>query len=173
MIPFLDTLINFGTNVVGKILDRTIPDTNARHAAQEEADKEIRQLAEEAANHLQELAMAELKAVNDENQAQNDLNKIDAASSDRFQRHWRPWLGYFGGTSFVASCMFIVVASIVWHLEIPVNAMIALGSLATLVFGMIGIRTVEKSKGIADASSCASAAAQQLIAGAAGKLPRA
>lgn len=128
--------------VVGKLLDRLIPDPEARAKAQLELIKE------ENANALQELQLA-LQA--DQNQA--DINKIEAASASMFVAGWRPWIGWVCGVAFayhfvLQPLLAFIMASFGHKVDLPTFDMDA---LFTVLMGMLGLgtmRTVEKVKGV-------------------------
>jgi hypothetical protein len=120
------------------ILDRVIPDPQARAAAQLEMFK-AQQAGEfkELDNDLQ-LALA-----------QNETNKIEASSDMFFKSGWRPFVGWVCGTGLAYQFLIRpLLVGITGH-EYPELDM---GTLITLLGGLLGLgslRTFEKAKGVA------------------------
>lgn len=112
----------------GKIVDRFVP--NANEAAQAKA--ELAKLQE--SGDIQ-VALAQLQ-----------INLADAQSQDKFQKRWRPFLGWICGGSILLIVLTYVLQSVLGRpvLEVgPISGLIlpVLGALA-------GIRTFEKYKGV-------------------------
>jgi hypothetical protein len=135
LIPIID--------VIGKIIDRVIPDPAAKAQLQLE---------------LAQLADAENQRAHDEMMGQIGTNTEEAKSSNMFVAGWRPavgWIGAIGvGYSFVVEPMMSWVARVMFHYggSFPV---LDNGQLMTLVMGMLGfggLRTYEKYKGVPDSS---------------------
>jgi hypothetical protein len=87
--------------------------------------------------------------------AQIEVNKIEAASSSLFTSGWRPYIGWGCGTAFLYSAMFEpimrFVAQVVFdykgpfpQLDTNLTMQVLLGML-----GLAGMRSYEKSKGVA------------------------
>jgi len=136
--------ISAGLEFVGKIADKIWPDP----AAKAEGLLRLQELQQRG-----ELAV--LAADTQLAQAQADINKVEAASSNVFVAGWRPFIGWICGLAlaytyfiepfmrFIASVMFKYTGTF------PV---IDTSSLQTLVFGMLGLvgaRSFEKYKGVA------------------------
>jgi len=72
--------------------------------------------------------------------AQTDINKVEAASSDRLQ-HWRGGLGWVCSFSyaynFVLQPLIVACAAIVNHPVVLPS--LDISALATLTFGMLGL----------------------------------
>jgi len=127
--------------IIGKVIDRAWPDPTAKA---------------QAAQALAELQQAgEFKAIEAELQAmqmQADINKVEAASPDRFVAGWRPFIGWVCGAAF--AWHFIGAPVAVWVANLTGNTAtmpsVELGDLFTLLLGLLGLgsmRTVEKLKG--------------------------
>lgn len=124
----------------GKILDRVVPDKAANEAAKLEMFKAIQ---------AGEFHQAELDAASARDQV--ELDKIDAASGDKFQRRWRPFVGWVCGAGLaydVIAHPLIAWICAVWAPRVtppPINVEI----LVTMLFAMLGLggmRTMEKLK---------------------------
>jgi len=103
-----------------------------------------------------EMQKAQLNAEVALSQAQNAVNAIEAGSTDKFTSRWRPYIGWICGTGLGVT--LLVAPFFTW-----ISAWIATGKpgpfptldtsvLLTTLGGMIGIggmRTYEKSKGVA------------------------
>jgi hypothetical protein len=120
------------------ILDRVIPDPQARAAAQLEMFK-AQQAGEfkELDNDLQ-LALA-----------QNETNKIEASSDMFFKSGWRPFVGWVCGTGLAYQFLIRpLLVGITGHVYPELD----MGTLITLLGGLLGLgslRTFEKAKGVA------------------------
>ena len=126
-----------------KILDKVIPDPQAKQAAQLEMLK-----------MQQEGAFKDIEASLQEAQMQADVNKAEAASNSIFVAGWRSFIGWVCGGAFawhyVGAPLFVWVASMSGH-PTPMPE-IQLGDLFTLMLGMLGLggmRTYEKTNGVA------------------------
>lgn len=87
-------------------------------------------------------------------QMQTDVNRVEAASTDRFVAGWRPFIGWVVGSAF--AWHFIGAPFAVWGASLlgvaTIMPEIQLGDLFTLMLGMLGLggmRTAEKIKGVA------------------------
>lgn len=129
--------------LIGKVLDRLIPDPAAKAQAQLDLLK-MQQSGE----------LAQLAADTDLAKGQTDVNKQEAASTNTFVSGWRPFIGWVCGlgmaSQFVIGPLFTWGATLYGHpTAFPVLDM---GTLLTLLFGMLGLgsmRTVEKINGVA------------------------
>ena len=126
MFPLADIL-----SVGSKILDRVIPDTNARDKAKEEL----------------------AKAINDQDfqivLAQLAVNAKEAESENIFKSGWRPFVGWTCGVAFalhfvgIPLCNVILVGISYKAIVIPFD----MGTLMTVLGGLLGLggmRTYEK-----------------------------
>ncbi len=113
---------------VGKILDKVIPDKNARAAAQESLE------AMETKGELT-LIMGQL-----------DVNKIEAAHKSRFVAGWRPFVGWVCGSGLAYNVLLHPFFDIFFEMP-TVNTDV----LMPVLLGMLGIggmRSFEKFKGV-------------------------
>lgn len=122
-LPILDIV-----NVVGKIVDKAIPDPQAKAQLQLE---------------LAKLADAEDARLHEADMGQIEVNKVEAANPSVFVAGWRPGIGWACCAGFVYSTM---VAPL-FHLGMP-----DLSFLRDVLLGMLGLaggmRTIEKIKGV-------------------------
>ena len=129
-------------NAAMSIIDRVIPDPAAKAAAQ----AQLMQLTA-----TQELA--ELKSQTDLALAQIATNTAEATSTNWFTAGWRPgagWVCVFGLAYQFLLQPLGVWGSGIWH--VPSPPQIDLGSLITLLGGMLGLgtlRSMDKAKGVA------------------------
>ena len=117
MTPILGGLLDAGL----RILDKVIPDPQAKAAAQLELLK-----LQQAGEFRQMEADLQLSL------AQTEVNKVEAASPDLFKSGWRPGAGWI--------CV----------LGLAYQFLLQLGDLYGLLFGMLGLgayRSVERVKG--------------------------
>lgn len=115
-----------------KVLDKFVPDPEARAKAESELRSSMMQW--------------------DKNQT--DVNAVEAANSNLFVAGWRPFIGWTCGAAiayqYVASPVILWLASMA-HIAIPAPPRLD-GTLWELMFGMLGLgglRTFEKIKGVA------------------------
>ena len=130
-------------SVIGKVIDRAWPDPIAKEAATR-ALLELQQAGEF------KVIDAELQSM----QMQSDVNKVEAAHSDKFVSGWRPFIGWVCGAAFAwhfvgrPMCNWLILVSgtdtLVPEVEIGDLLVVLLGML-----GLGGLRTAEKFKGVA------------------------
>jgi len=123
-------------DIGGKILDRVIPDTNAR-----------------------ELAKSELnKAINDQDfqrdLAQIQVNLEEAKSDSLFKSGWRPSVGWTCSISFALHFVLFPIINFILvglkYQEIVISFdMTTLMTVLGGLLGLGGLRTYEKLKGVA------------------------
>jgi Holin of 3TMs, for gene-transfer release len=127
------------------IIDKVVPDTAARQAAQAELQKML------AAGALQE-ELLQLTAVTS---AQTDVNKVEAASTSLFVAGWRPFVGWICGAglglSVIVAPLFTWITTLAGHpTPFPTLDNPLLQSTLAGMLGLgYGLRTYEKSKGVA------------------------
>lgn len=81
-------------------------------------------------------------------QAQADIDKVEAASSNVFVAGWRPFIGWCCGA--VMAYNYIIAPLIVLIPGVPRLPTLDFGEISPILFGMLGLgtmRTVEKIKG--------------------------
>lgn len=92
-------------------------------------------------------------AVNAQLQGQLDTNKQEAASTSMFVAGWRPFIGWICGvglgTQFIVNPLFTWISALSTKTHVPIPfPTLDLGTLMTLLFGMLGLgamRTYEKT----------------------------
>lgn len=127
--------ITAGIDLVGKIIDRVIPDRT-------QADKA-----------KAELITMQTKGELDALMGQLEINKTEAASSSIFVAGWRPASGWICNVGLAYTFMLQPIlswASTIVHIPVPPaidtnTLMILLGSL----LGIGSLRTIDKVKGVA------------------------
>lgn len=122
--------------VVGKVLDKVLPDPKAKADA-------LQKLAELQQNG--DLAVMAQQA---------EVNKIEAASADPFTSRWRPFIGWVCGSALALQMVLIpLIVQISVIARHPVQMVVLdTGLLTTILIGMLGLggmRTVEKLQGVA------------------------
>lgn len=130
-------------DAVFKVVDKLIPDPQAKAAAQ----LEILKLNQ--AGEFKEIDVDLQLAL-----AQSDINKIEAASSDPFTSGWRPFIGWVCGVGFATQ--FVIGPWGTWiaalnDKPIPFPQM-DVATMMPLLFGMLGLgafRSYDKLKGTA------------------------
>ena len=136
MTPLIGGLLDAGL----KVLDRVIPDPQAKAQAQLELLK-LQQAGE----------FRQLEADMQLSLAQTEVNKVEAASSDPFKSGWRPAAGWVCVLGLLYQ--FLLQPLLAWGSVIQGYAappVLELGDLYGLLFGMLGLgayRSFEKTKG--------------------------
>ena len=113
---------------IGKVLDKIIPDKNARQAAQ---------LALEAAEQRGELDLL---------MGQLEVNKVEAAHKSLFVAGWRPFIGWVCGVGLLYNVILSPFLDI-WF-EMPVVDPAMLYPVLMGMLGLGGMRSFEKVKGV-------------------------
>ena len=86
--------------------------------------------------------------------AQLEVNKVEAGSTNLFVSGWRPFVGWTCGVALAwhfVIAPFIMFFSAYFGLDMPALPDFDMGSLLTVLMGMLGLgglRTFEKYKGI-------------------------
>jgi len=119
----------------GKLLDKIIPDKDARDKAQ----ALLLQSAQEQ-DFQRDLAQIE-------------LNKVEAQSDSIFKSGWRPFIGWTCGSAFALHFLLfpIVDKILISQGGNAVSIPFEMDALMTVLFGLLGLggfRTFEKIKGI-------------------------
>jgi hypothetical protein len=128
-------MINALLPIIGTVLDKVIPDNNAKQKAKQEIEKA---LIDNAAKI---------------NLTQAETNKIEAAHRSVFVSGWRPFLGWCSGVGF--AWVFVISPVAQWVLILQGNPVVlpqlqtdVLMELTLAMLGLAGLRTWEKSKGL-------------------------
>jgi hypothetical protein len=111
--------------------------------------------ASEAAKARVEMEKALIEAIAQQNIAQTEVNKIEAASSSLFVAGWRPFIGWVCGIAFayhfIALPVLLFVAALSGEkIDAPLFDMDALFTVLMGMLGLGGLRTFEKFKGVAN-----------------------
>ena len=129
-------------DIGGKLIDRLFPDPIQKAAAQLELVK-LQQSGE----------LAQLNADVTLSTAQAAINTEEAKSTNWFVSGWRPYIGWTCGTGL--AFQFVVAPLATWGATLyghpVVFPTLDMGTLVTLLFGMLGLggmRTYEKLKGV-------------------------
>lgn len=129
----LTAILGIGT----KVIDKLWPDPATRDAAKLELLK--LQQSGELAIMANDTELAKI---------QGDINVEEAKSSNLFVSGWRPFIGWICGSGL--GYQFLVYPILIaWQ---PRIVQLDMGTLITLLFGMLGLgvmRTQEKIKGVA------------------------
>ena len=138
MLPIISALLP----VVGKVLDRVIPDV----AEREKAKMELQLKLAEQEGEL-------LKAVIQSDVAQAEINKVEAQRSSPFKSGWRPTLAWicvsgFAWTIYMPLIQWILASFGVQTPEIPSLGGNELMSMTFGLLGLTGARSWEKKQGI-------------------------
>lgn len=137
-LPIIGSIIEAGM----KILDKVIPDPQARLEAQ------YKLLALQQAGEFKEIDTALAMA-----QGQMDINKAEAANPSVFVSGWRPAMGWCCVGIFAAN--YIGVPMLTWLsplLHIPPPTRMDMSEVLPVLAGMLGLgglRAAEKIKGVA------------------------
>lgn len=125
---------------LSRLLDKLIPDPEARAKAQIELMKSSREL------DLEELRLA-LSA----DQMQANINQQEAASPNLFVSGWRPFIGWVCGIAFayhfvLQPLLAFAIANNGGTVQLPVFDMHELSTVLMGILGLGGLRTIEKIK---------------------------
>jgi len=123
---------------ISELLDRIIPDPDARERAKIELVKA------ENAQSLQQMQLA-LQA----DQSQTQINQVEAQNPHLFVSGWRPFIGWVCGVAFayhfiVQPLLAFAIANAGGEVKLPAFQM---QELSTVLMGMLGLgslRTIEK-----------------------------
>jgi len=122
-------------SVVSSVLDKVIPDNNAKEKAKADIEKALIDNAAQI------------------NLAQAETNKIEANHRSVFIAGWRPFLGWVCGIGF--AWIFVLNPILQWGLALyGINSVLpqlqtdVLMELTIALLGLAGLRSWEKAKGI-------------------------
>lgn len=115
--------------------------------AQAEAQLKLLQLAQTG-------ELAALAAQTDLARAQNEVNKVEAASSRLFVAGWRPFVGWICagalGVKYIGGPLLVMAGQAVGvTVALPVIDAVELTPILLGMLGLGGLRTIEKVKGVA------------------------
>jgi len=119
------------------ILDKFIEDKDAKN-------KMAHEIATMAERHAQEVAKGQM-----------EVNKAEAESGSVFKGGWRPFIGWTCGAAFAYHFIiqpFLIFAITVFGLDLPALPDFDMSALMPVLLGMLGLggmRSFEKSKGVA------------------------
>jgi hypothetical protein len=127
--------------ILGSLLDKFIPDPNAA------ADAKLKMLDMVQKGELAQLD-ADLKLAT----GQQEVNKVEAASSSLFVAGWRPFIGWVCGAAFafkfIGGPLAVVVMSMAGHpITLPEFDFTEMSTVLLGMLGLGGLRTIEKVKG--------------------------
>jgi hypothetical protein len=125
---------------ISQLLDRIIPDPQARENAKLELTKA------ENAQSLQEMQLS-LQA----DQSQTQINQQEATNSNLFVSGWRPFIGWVCGAAFayhyvMQPLLAFIIANSGGHVDLPKFDMQELTTVLMGMLGLGGLRTFEKIK---------------------------
>ena len=120
-----------------KIIDKVIPDADAKNRAKETFELEV------------------LKLAASESAKQADVNIVEAGNPSLFVSGWRPFCGWISALGFAWATLgqpvFSWIYTVSTHQPAPVIAL-PMDVLMTTLLGLLGLgslRTIERLKGVA------------------------
>lgn len=122
--------------IIGTVIDKVIPDNNAREAAKAEMEKAL------------------VDNANAINLAVLEVNKAEAMHRSIFVAGWRPFVGWSCGVAFAWHYIGAPIATFILAyagIDAPELPTFDMGSLLTVLMGMLGLgglRTFEKMRGL-------------------------
>jgi Holin of 3TMs, for gene-transfer release len=148
-----DGLLKDGVSTLGGTIGGMAKDIRTAITGKEAVTADEREKILAATQEMEKLA---LQADNAINLAQIDLDKTEAQSPSFFRAGWRPAVGWVCVLGL--TYQFLIRPIVPWvtsaffpHATLPAMASLELGTLMTLLFGMLGLgaaRTVEKLNGV-------------------------
>lgn len=138
----MNPLVSPILGLVGKVIDRVVPDKAKAAEIQFETFKLLQSQESDALKADVQLALGQL-----------EVNKTEAAAPDMFRGGWRPAVGWICACGL--AYQIIVRPLLAWVSSIKgwqVPPSLEMDTLLTLLFGMLGLgayRTVEKLRGAA------------------------
>ena len=125
----IDTIIS----TVGTVIDRVVPDKNAREKAKEELERALN-------DQDFQIALEQIK-----------VNAEEAKSESLFKSGWRPSVGWICSIAFALH--FVILPLFNWFIMLcgqqPILVPFQMDTLLTVLLGLLGmgtLRTVEKMK---------------------------
>lgn len=120
-----------------KIIDKVIPDADAKNRAKETFELEV------------------LKLATSESATQAEVNAVEASNPSLFVSGWRPFCGWISALGFAWATLgqpiFSWIYVLATHQAAPVIAL-PMDVLMTTLLGLLGLgslRTIERLKGVA------------------------
>jgi hypothetical protein len=120
-----------------KVIDKIIPDADAKNRAREAFELEV------------------LKLATSESKSQAEVNAVEAANPSLFVSGWRPFCGWVSALGFawatLGQPMFSWLYTVITHQPAPV-VVLPMDVLMTTLLGLLGLgslRTIERLKGVA------------------------
>ena len=125
----IDTILS----TVGTVIDRVVPDKNAREKAKEELERALN-------DQDFQIALEQIK-----------VNAEEAKSESLFKSGWRPSVGWICSIAFALH--FVILPLFNWFIMLcgqqPILVPFQMDTLLTVLLGLLGmgtLRTVEKMK---------------------------
>jgi len=120
-----------------KVIDKLVPDADAKNRAKEAFELEI------------------LKLATSESSTQAQVNAVEASSSSLFVSGWRPFCGWISALGFAWATLGQPVFSwgyTIWTKQPAPVVVLPMDILMTTLLGLLGLgslRTIERLKGVA------------------------
>lgn len=130
--------------LIGKVLNRVLPDEAAREAAT------LKLMELEQQGNLAELEADVALAT-----GQLEVNKAEAAHGSIFVAGWRPFIGWICGFALLYSFIllpFMMFGAFLANFDVSAAPKLNTGELMTVLLGMLGLggmRSYEKRNGVA------------------------
>jgi hypothetical protein len=147
----VDSILKEGVGAVGGAIGGLAKDIRTAITGKEAITAAEREQILTAASQMEQLA---LQADRDIAAGQMKINEIEAATTGLFRGGWRPMVGWICASGlafqFVLRPLLPWVIGI-WYPSLPPMPSLDIGTLMTLLSGMLGLggfRTFEKIKGI-------------------------
>jgi hypothetical protein len=120
-----------------KVIDKIIPDADAKNRAREAFELEV------------------LKLATSESKEQAEVNAVEAANPSLFVSGWRPFCGWVSALGFawatLGQPLFSWIYTVATHQPAPV-VVLPMDVLMTTLLGLLGLgslRTIERLRGVA------------------------
>lgn len=138
----LGALVDVGSRLV----DRIFPDKRAMARERAEAERQVREWALDAEQFVVNKLM-------ESDALQVEVNKIEAASNDKFKSRWRPATGWVCVSGY--AYQFLAWPLLTWASDVfqfPTPPQLDITELSVMLGGLLGLgvyRTYEKKNGVA------------------------
>jgi len=147
----IDSILNAGAGAVAGAVGNLAKDIRTAITGKEAITAEEREKILAATSQMEQLALQADQSIA---AGQEKINEIEAASTGFFRGGWRPMVGWICAAGlafqFVLRPLLPWVIGIWWK-DLPVMPSLDMGTLMTLLSGMLGLggfRTFEKIKGL-------------------------